>query len=1117
MTDKAQLEQAIVALEGQRAVLGDAVVDPAIATLKEKLATLSPPAPTQQRKLITVLFADVSGFTTLAQLMDAEEVNEIINTLWQRIDTIIADYGGLVDKHIGDAVMAIWGSDTVQEDDPEQAVRAALAMQAAMNEVAYTIETNGRITLNPITAEADNNADDTWQPTLRIGINTGPALLGQITTTGEFTAVGSTVNVASRLERAAPVGGILISHNCYVHVRGVFVFQPQSPLTITGLPDPIETYLVERARPREFRVTTRGVEGLETKMIGRKSELELLQNTLYEVIRLKHLRLVTIIGEAGLGKSRLLYEFDNWLDLVPDEIAFFKGRASPQMSQAPFYLFRAVFTARFQILDNDPPETVRQKFEDGFCSFLGDDYLKQSHFVGQLLGFDFSQSESIKEAREARQIYDQGFKGLEQFFRGVTDSYPAVLMLEDIHWADENSLDLIQHLAQNLSEIQLFIVALSRPVLFEKRPNWGQTLNIYRQLSLRALSRSDSRQLVREILRHVPEIPHVLEETVIGNAEGNPFYVEEIIKMMIENGVIAKGEETWQIVPTRLVETKVPATLTGVLQARLDRLSPEERQLLQQASVVGRIFWDQILIHLTPDGAETADSETVSQLLETLRQREFIYQRDSLTFARTREFTFKHALLHEVTYESVLKTERRIYHRQTAEWLVEHSGQRVEEYAGLIANHYEQAGQASTAAGWYSRAGKQAQDTYVADSAISHYRKALTLFAQSEQTVPASEKLPIYFGLGTLLREKAQFNEALHYFELMRETAETVDSLVDKVHALNGLARVQERLGDYQAALDYAEQMAVCVDLMGEPEPILKIRAVFRGWILYRMGQATEALELARQSLVLSSELDDQQGLAQSLSFLASIYVVLGQFSEAFAALEEALTIDRQSNEPRRIAVRLNNLGETARLQGDYQRAVALYQEAITVVQQIGNLGGEMVYLSNLAGARIGLGDYKTALADLDRVMEEVDSDWFLSYEIQRFVAQANLGLNRKKPALAAAQRALTLALASGDQSGIGKTWLVLGQIGARFGRPVEIVDESGEMQLLNAAGCFEESLAIFTKLDMHPSRARVLWRWAEHELEGGSFEKGIELWNNARDIFQKLNLTHWLAQMERK
>jgi predicted ATPase/class 3 adenylate cyclase len=1129
VTDKTQIEQAIAALEGQRGILGGEVVDPAIAALKEKLATLSPPALSQQRKLITVLFADVSGFSTLAEMVDAEEVNEIINNLWQRLDGIITRHGGKVDKHIGDAVMAIWGSAVVQEDDPEQAIRAALAMQEAVAGVVYQVERNGRL---PQTAEAEAH-DGSWRPTLRIGINTGDALLGQVGTTGEYTAMGSAVNIASHLERAAPVGGILISHHCYLHVRGIFILQPVEPMIIKGMSEPVETYTVEGARPREFRVTTRGVEGLETRMIGRQAELALLQTTLYEVVNLKQLRLVTIVGEAGLGKSRLLYEFDNWLDLVPEEIVFFKGRADSQLRHTPFYLFRSVFAFRFQILDNDSPETVRRKFEEGFARFLGPDGVKKSHFVGQLLGFDFSQSYAIKNAQDARFIYEQGYQALEDFFRGVSVGDPAVLMLEDIHWADANSLDLIEHLVQHGQEIRFFIIALTRPTLYEHRPDWARSLDVHRRLALRALSRSDSRQLVLEILRHVPQVPHVLEETVISSAEGNPFYVEEIIKMMIENGVIAKGEKVWHVIPERLVETRIPSTLTGVLQARLDRLPGEEREILQRASVVGRTFWDQVCIYLgretngrhagdEPAAAVSTEIEHIFELLETLREREFIYRRESATFAGTREYAFKHALLHEVIYESVLRSRRRLYHRQTAEWLIEHSGRRVEEYAGLIAGHYEQAGQGTTAAGWYSRAGKQAQETYVTDIALSYYQKALSLFEQSQKVIPAAEMLPVYLGLGTILREKAQFAEALDYFKQMLETAETAGSLADQAEALNGMARVYERLGDYQAALYSAEEMGACVERMEAQDTVLLSRAVFRkGWILYRMGEATQALELARRSLILSAEIDDQKGLAQSLSFLGSIYVVLGQFAEAFAALEEALAIDRLSGDPRRIAVRLNNLGETARLQGDYKRAVVLLQEAITVVRQIGNLGGEMVYLSNLAGARIGLGQYAAAIADLQRVIQTVDSDWFLSYEIQRFLAQAYLGLNREKDALTAAHKALALSLASGDQNGIGKTWQVLGEIGSRFGRPVEVpaemTAEGGEMRLVRAADCFEESVAIFSKFDMRPSRARVLWRWAQHELERGNFDKGKAMWQEAREIFEQLNLVHWLAQMEGK
>ncbi len=474
--------------------------------------------------------------------------------------------------------------------------------------------------------------------------------------------------------------------------------------------------------------------------------------------------------------------------------------------------------------------------------------------------------------------------------------------------------------------------------------------------------------------------------------------------------------------------------------------------------------------------------------------------------------------MHEVIYESVLKSQRRLHHQQTAEWLIEFSDRRVEEYAGLIARHYERAGQETIAAGWYTRAGKQAQETYVTDIALAYFQQALALYEQSPELIQAADLLPVYMGLGTILREKAQFTEALNYFMLMRETAEAAWSLPDRAQALNGLARVYERLGDYQSALAYAEEMGICVEQMDEPDPLLRNRALFRkGWILYRMGKAAEALEIAKQNLVLSAEANDQRGLAQSLSFLASVYVMLGQFSEAFAALEEALSIDRLSGDPRRIAVRLNNLGETARLQGDYKRAVTLYQEAITVVRQIGNLGGEMVYLSNLAGARIGLGDYKKAITDLERVIETVDSDWFLSHETQRFFAQAYLGLGREKLAVSAAQKALTLSLATGDQNGTGKTWRVLGEIAARCGRPIEIVDGQNETRFVDAAECYQESLAIFKKLALRPSQARVLWRWASHELESGNFEEGRKMWQQAREIFDQLKLTHWLAMMDGK
>jgi len=314
MTKRKQLEEAIVALEAQRAMLGDAVVDPAIAGLREQLAELRGDLISQTRKQVTVLFADVSNFTAMSETMDAEEVGDMLNALWEWLDARILEHGGVIDKHMGDGVMALWGVEATREDDPERAIRAALAMQEGLSSFFVA---SAKTTQAP---EVPSMTPDTQNLTLSIGIHTGPVLLGGVGTTGEFSAVGDTVNLASRLEEAAPTGGVLISRAAYRHVRGVFYVLSQDPIQVKGKSRPVHTYLVQRAKPRAFRMETRGVKGIETRMVGREAELLTLQNIFRDAMEDAETRIVTVVGEAGVGKSRLLYEFEEWIELLPEEL-----------------------------------------------------------------------------------------------------------------------------------------------------------------------------------------------------------------------------------------------------------------------------------------------------------------------------------------------------------------------------------------------------------------------------------------------------------------------------------------------------------------------------------------------------------------------------------------------------------------------------------------------------------------------------------------------------------------------------------------------------------------------------------------------------------------------------
>ncbi len=1087
MTTREQLEQAIITQEALRATLGDDVVNVTIAALREKLTTLEPePTTDRQRKQVTVLFADVSGSTAMSETMDAEDVNEIMNALWERLDRTIVEHGGWIDKHMGDAVMALWGVEVTREDDPERAIRAALAIQVEL--AAF---------------RNDQQAD----LAMRIGINTGPVLLGEVGTTGEYTAIGDTVNTASRLEHAAPVGGILIAHNTYRHVRGIFDVRPLEPIQVKGKAEPLRVYVVERVRSRAFHLSTRGVEGIETRMIGREPELRHLQDALYTAIKDNRMQVITVTGEAGLGKSRLLYEFEDWLDLIPENLFFFKGRADQQRQQLPYALARDLFAFRFLIQDSDPAAVARQKMEEGFVGLMDEAGVEKSHFIGHLLGFDFSASPYIRGIRDdAKQIRNRAFHYAVQFFAAVTRQAPAVVLLEDVHWGDNGSLDLVNHLSQHSSDCPLLAVALARPSLFERRMSWGEGWQRHTHIELRALSDQDSRRLVEEILRKVPDIPQILQEMIVGRAEGNPFYVEELVKMMIEDGVIVKGDETWQVMANRLAEMRVPPTLTGVLQARLDRLRPAEKRTLQRASVVGRVFWDEAVARL-----EDAEKDTVS-VLPALQGRELIYRREAPAFTGTEEYIFKHAILHDVTYESVLKRARRVYHRQVAEWLIEQSDERVGEYAGLIGEHYERAGAKAEATNWYGRAGKRAQDTYAYDDALTYYNQALALSAKDIET---AAPIPLYEGLGETLRLQARYSEAMDAYQAMLAAAQAAGDKIGQARAYTGITLIQDSQGHYRAALasiEQAEQLTRTVDRIDLGG--LTIVLYRKGFVLYRLGQAQAALSLAEESLALSSEANDRQEMGQSFNLLGIVYEILGQFEQANLYKEKALALYRESGNRVREAIMLNNLSVTAHLQGDYERDVLLSQEALAISREIGDLNGEIGCLNNRGGAWVGLKEYDAAVVDLQQAIDQAPDDWFMLDETYRALAEAYLGQGKTSAALSVAQKALALSQASSIPDGIGHAWRALGLVAARLSRPVTTGQEK-DTTTCDAGDCFAQSVKVFTEFGMERDRAFALWHWARYELAQGDGVKGKTMWQEAQEIFARLNLPLLIGQMD--
>jgi predicted ATPase/class 3 adenylate cyclase len=1117
MSEREQLEQAIIIQESLRAALGDAMVDATIAALRQKMAALEPQTPVEQRKQATVLFGDISGYTAISETLDAEDVKEMMNALWARLDTAITEHGGTVVAHMGDGVMAVWGAQTAHEDDPERAIRAALVMQ---EEVGKFVTTN--ICFVGKKGQPVENA-----PTLRmrIGINTGPVILGTVGSTNEFTALGDTTNLAARLEHAAPIGGILIAHDTYRQVRGAFVVQPLKPISVKGKSEPIQVYVVERAKPRAFRVGTRGVEGVETRMIGRHSELDRLLDALQTVIEDRVLQVVTVLGEAGLGKSRLLYEFDNKVEVLTERIQVFNGRSTESMRVLPYSLVRDLFSFRFEILDSDPAVVAREKLEKGIvaCFGDGDEARMQAHFIGHLIGLDFSASPYLYGIlNDAKQIRDRAFHYATQLFASVSRNSPVALYLDDLHWADDGSLDFIEHVMRACADVPLLILCLSRPTLLEQRPQWGEGVTACARLLLQPLSKNESRQLVEEILRQAENVPQELRDLVVSGAEGNPFYLEELIKMLIDQKVIEPGEEHWRVDVSRLAQVKVPATLTGVLQARLDGLALWEKTVLQRASIVGRKFWDRAVEHLKIETAGAGNGRAdgnAPTALESLRHKELIYGRAASSFADANEFIFKHALLRDVTYESVLMRERRSYHGKIAEWLVERSGERVNQYAATIAEHFERANEIGRAGEWYGRAGQQAREAYALTTAIDFYRKALEFsFAagdDAEQETWRPQRLLWYEGLAEALWWQARFTEAVEAYTAMLEVAEAEGDVLAQARACNGLALVQERQGNNRESLESAkcaEKLAGGTDPI--PEAMTELAAALnrQGSVLYRLGEVSAAMALGEQALTLSTALGQKgrRERAGGLRALGVAHLMLGHYEQSYSYLEQARELYHELGDRRGVSNMLITMGETARLRGDYAAAVSLYHQGLAIAREIGERTGQIYCLNNLGGARLGLGDYVEAEADLRQVIQMAGlSGYQVLTETYSFLAAACLGQGKVPEALEAAQRALSLGQQTENHELIAQAWRALGLVAARLPEPV-LIDE----QSFDAPACFGESLRLFTESGMEAERARTLRDWACSEEERGLPDEALAMREEAREIFTRLGMERELERM---
>ena len=877
--------------------------------------------PSDQQRQMTAVSVDVKEIAEILYESgaDAERVRLTMDALWTALNDVVREHGGAVHSRAEGTALILWGRDRAREDDPENAIRATLAMRKRVLE------------------ETRKVLGSSWEPTeenplpFSAGITTGAVLLEREPDSGSYSASGAQIALAGRLNDAAHAGGILVAHETFTFVRGVFTFQQREPLRVRGRKDPIEVYVVTQVKPRAFRLRARGIEGVETKMIGREIELRLLQEALTLTLEDGETQVVTVVGEAGVGKSRLLFEFSNWIDLQEQTVWFFQARATQPSMLQPYSLTRDLFSFRFRILDSDPLTVVHEKFVKGVADFLGAGSEQKAHFIGQLVGFDFSSKSDVESALKDGDAFRRAAQGyLGELFATASRVNPVMIHIEDIHWADDRSLDLINNLVRDRADLPLFVLCMARPSLYERRPQWGEGQRFHERIQLEPLSQLSSRRLVRELLKHVPEVPTALRDLVVDRADGNPFYIEELIKALIDDRVILKGEPTWSVDATRLSSLRIPATLTGVLQARLDTLPPALHQLLQRASVVGRVFWDAAAIHLSREAAGLKPAE-VQAMLEELREREMVLRREESGFAGTAEYVFRHAIFRDVKYETVIPRQRRALHKLVADWLIDIGGEREGEHTLLVAEHYARAEEPALAAAQLATAGERGIQLATYEEAFALLGRARSMLTAPEHT---EQRLGIDLQLADLESFRGNYSKSLAILRPALEEARTTGNLRLQATVLGQLGRVAMWQGDPNTGLKHVGEALELSRRTGDRVALVfNLRQMGNMLTLTRPSEARPYLE---ESVKLARELGDQHSEASALNSMGISYQLEGRSQEARAAFGRALEINRTRGDRAAEAMVLSNLSALYSVDGDFEAAERTAKESISLAREIG-------------------------------------------------------------------------------------------------------------------------------------------------------------------------------------
>jgi class 3 adenylate cyclase/tetratricopeptide (TPR) repeat protein len=1015
----------------------------------------------EERRKATVLFADLSGYTAATESMDPEDAKAMVDRALRRLGQEVERHGGRVDKYIGDNVMAVFGAPVAHEDDPERAVRAGLAMQAAMAEI------------NQAAAAADFS--------LRVGINSGEVMAGSV---GDgYTVIGDVVNVASRLQAAARPGSVTVGAQTYRASHDAVAYEQLEPLTLKGKSEPVAAW--EATGLLAAGPVRRQTGRTATPLIGRDDESHLLASLYERVIREDRPYLVTVIGQAGVGKSRLLRELAAELIERDEPPVIHQGQCPPYGSGIAYWALGEVIRAEFEIIDTDSSEAAWEKLRAGvevLMQELGEDEPsdRNAALIARPLGIELPEDVPQVETDDPQRMRESLFSAVRACVEAISRRHPLVLALEDIHWADEGMLDLIEYLARWVRGPAL-LLCLARDELLERRPGWGGGRRNATSISLEPLTISETRELVSALF---PDDDSGAVPLVAERAGGNPLFAEEMVNRLLEEGTL--DAET------------LPDTVHSLLAARLDSLEPLERRMLQHAAVVGQTFWEGSL-----RDAASQEGLDLAEVLDALQEKDLIVPSAGSRLTGEHEYAFKHVLIRDVAYQMLPKTVRSRKHMDVGTFIEERAGERADAVVALVADHYSRAAALSEGADlspeererigskalqFLEAAGDAAASLYSNLEALNHYGAALELrrdLAADARARIGEKKGDVALRLGRVDEAVAVWEQCLEHHR-REENLARVGDLHRKIGA--GLWHKGER----EASIDHYQKG---IDLLKDGPPCLELVRLYEeaASLYMHTGDNMLAIYASEKALRLAERLGEARAASRAHGIFGRVFGRIGDAAKARENLERSVELARDSDQSEAVRALLTLGYHLEVSEADYDGAGAAYAEALDLASQVGDLPSQVELHAALAQLAVYRADWdeverateaSASLAEREGLLGKLcfpyvmrgilrwrDGDWAAAEDFCRRAHQVGEQVGRSEVAFSAL---FWLAAAQRDRGDHGEAETTLAQA-------LDVCERAGLIaQSIEAISARAVTLALGGRLE----QARESAEEAEHLAE---------------------------------